>query len=136
MAPERVVLDTNVLISGLLSRASAPAQVIDRVLTHAQLLVSMPTLRELVATLGLSKFDPYVSRDDREALVRRLVPLAEMVEIVETVQASRDPADDRVLEVAVNGRATTIVTGDRDLLVLHPFRGIAIVTPRDYLGRA
>ena len=52
MAPERVVLDTNVLISGLLSRASAPAHVIDHVLTHAQLLVSMPTLRELVATLA------------------------------------------------------------------------------------
>ena len=58
-----------------------------------------------------------------------------MVEIVDAVQASRDAADDRVLEVAVNGRATTIVTGDRDLLVLHPFRGIVIVTPREYLVR-
>jgi uncharacterized protein len=135
MAPERVVVDTNVLISGLLSRTSAPAQVVAHVLTHAQLLVSMPTLRELVATLGRRKFDPYVSRGDREALIRRLVPLAEIIEIVETIRASRDPDDDRVLDVAVNGGATTIVTGDHDLLVLHPFRGIAIVTARDYLLR-
>lgn len=135
MAPERVVLDTNVLISGLLSRTSAPAQVVAYVLTHGQLLVSMPTLQELVATLRRNKLDPYVSRRDREALLRRLIPLAEIVEVVEPVQASRDPTDDRVLEVAVNGGATTIVTGDADLLVLHPFRGIAIVTARDYLSR-
>ena len=45
------------------------------------------------------------------------------------VQACRDPKDDRILELAVNGNATTVVTGDDDLLVLNPFRGIPIVTP-------
>ena len=56
------------------------------------------------------------------------------IEIVERVTACRDPDDDMFLEVAVNGRATHIVTGDKDLLALHPFRGIPILTPADFLA--
>ena len=51
------------------------------------------------------------------------------------IRASRDPKDDKFLEAAVNGRADVIVTGDKDLLDLDPFRGIAIVTPAAYLIR-
>jgi predicted nucleic acid-binding protein len=49
------------------------------------------------------------------------------------VQACRDPDDDKFLEVAMSGGADWIVTGDADLLALHPFEGIAIVTPADFL---
>ena len=76
-----------------------------------------------------------MSREKRDALLVRLVALIEMVEIVETVQASRDPKDDKFLDVAVNGRADVIVTGDSDLLALNPYRGVAILTPADYLRR-
>ena len=51
------------------------------------------------------------------------------------VQACRDPRDNKFLEVAVNGRADILVSGDKDLLALHPFRGIDIITPADYLTR-
>jgi predicted nucleic acid-binding protein len=50
------------------------------------------------------------------------------------IQACRDPDDDRLLELAVDGRATHLVTGDADLLALHPFRGIPILTPADFLA--
>ena len=93
------------------------------------------TLRELIERLFSAKFDPYVSREKRDALLLRLAPLIEIVEILETVQGSRDPKDDKFLEVAVNGRADVIVTGDKDLLALNPYRGIAILTPADYIGR-
>ena len=83
-------------------------------------------MRELIETLLSSKFDPYVSREKRDALLLRLAPLIEIVTVVQIVQASRDANDDKFLEVAVNGRADVIVTGDRDLLALNPFRGIAI----------
>lgn len=49
------------------------------------------------------------------------------------VTVCRDPKDDKFLEVAVNGAATYIITGDNDLPVLHPFRGIPIVTPRTFV---
>jgi predicted nucleic acid-binding protein len=57
------------------------------------------------------------------------------VTILSPVRACRDPRDDKFLEVAVHGRADAIVTGDRDLLDLNPFRGIAILTPAEYLER-
>lgn len=51
------------------------------------------------------------------------------------IRACRDPKDDKFLELAIDGRADAIVTGDQDLLVLHPFRGIAVLTPAEYLER-
>jgi uncharacterized protein len=63
---------------------------------------------------------------------------AELVAITERIVACRDPTDDKFLELAVNGRADMIVTGDADLLALDPFRGIPIVTPAAFVhgGRA
>jgi len=135
MRRDRVVLDTNVLISGLLSTTSSPARAIEHAISSGQLLASTDTLRELMTKLRTLKFDRYVPRDRREALLLRLAPLVEIVEVVQRIQASRDPDDDKFLEVAVNGRADVIVSGDGDLLDLNPFRGIAILTPAAYLQR-
>jgi len=76
-----------------------------------------------------------VPRERRDALLLRLAPLIELVEILQSIRASRDPDDDKFLEVAVNGRADVLVSGDADLLELNPFRGIAILTPAAYLDR-
>jgi uncharacterized protein len=132
---ERIVFDTNVFISGALSSTSTPALALERAVRSGQLLASAATLRELMERLLSSKFDPYVTREKREALLLRLAPLVEIVEIVQIVRACRDATDDKFLEVAVNGRADVIVTGDRHLLELHPFRSAAILTPADYLRR-
>ncbi len=135
MARERIVFDTNVLISGALSTTSTPARALEAAITSGDLLASTATLRELTEKLLSVKFDAYVSRDKREALLLRLAPLVDIVAVVQTFHASRDPKDDKFLDVAVNGRADVIVTGDGDLLALHPFRGIAILTPAAYLDR-
>ena len=81
------------------------------------------------------KFDRYVPRERRDALLLRLAPLIEIVEVVQQIRASRDPDDDKFLEVAINGRADVVVSGDGDLLDLNPFRGIAILAPADYVDR-
>jgi putative PIN family toxin of toxin-antitoxin system len=57
------------------------------------------------------------------------------VDIPFPIRACRDPRDDKFLEVAVHGRADLIVTGDTDLLALHPFRGISILTPAEYVAQ-
>jgi len=85
--------------------------------------------------LSRSKFDPYITAAERQQFIRLLGRIAELVTITQTIQACRDPRDDKILEVAVNGRADLIVTGDSDLLQLHPFRGIPVITPTDYLRR-
>jgi putative PIN family toxin of toxin-antitoxin system len=133
--PERVVVDTNVFVSGLLSVGSPPARCIEAVVSTAQLVASEATLRELIRQLLAPKFDRYVTRARREELLARLAPLVEIVEVVQQVRACRDRKDDRFLEAAVNGRADVIITGDKDLLELDPFRGIAILAPAAYLAR-
>ena len=93
-----------------------------------------PLMRELHDVVSRPKFDRYVTPSERERFLGLLLRDAHLVEITETIRACRDPKDDRVLELAVCGRADWIVTGDADLLVLDPFRGIRIVKPTDFLG--
>jgi len=135
MTRERVVIDTNVLISGLLSTESTPAHAVEKAVTTAQLVATLETLRELIQKLHSPKFDRYVRRERRDALMERVASLVEIIDVLQAIRACRDPKDDKFLEAAVNGRADVIVTGDRDLLNLTPFRGIAIVTPAGYLAR-
>ena len=135
MTRERVVIDTNVLISGLFSTTSTPAKAVERAVTKAQLIATMETLRELIEKLHSPKFDRYVRRERRDALLERAASLVEIIDVLQSIRASRDPKDDKFLDAAVNGRADVIVTGDKDLLDLNPFRGIAIVTPAAYLAR-
>jgi putative PIN family toxin of toxin-antitoxin system len=132
---ERIVVDTNVLISRLLLPGSISGRAVDRAVDGGQLLVSTATMEELVDVIGRAKFDPYLSIADRQEFIRLLGRIVEIVPIVRVVRACRDPRDDKFLEVAVNGRADLIITGDRDLLALDPFMHIAILSPAAYLAR-
>ena len=83
--------------------------------------------------LNRPRFDRYVTREERDEFLMAFMRKAELVEITETVAACRDPKDHQILELAVSGNADCIVTGDDDLLTLNLFRGIAIITPADFL---
>lgn len=133
--PDRIVADTNCLVSRLLLPKSVPAKAVRKAVDDAQLLISDATLEELADVLSRPKFDRYVSLEDRQEFIRVLSRVAERVPITSRIKACRDPKDDKFLEVAVSGDADIIVTGDDDLLELHPFRGIEIITPREYLKR-
>lgn len=134
--PERIVADTNTLVSRLLLPESVPAKAVRKAVNDAQLLISNTTLEELADVLSRPKFDPYVSVEDRQEFIRVLSRVAERVDIISPIKACRDPKDDKFLEVAINGEADLIVTGDKDLLALHPFREVEIITPREYIERS
>jgi putative PIN family toxin of toxin-antitoxin system len=134
-ARARVVVDTNALVSRLLMPASVPGRAVRKVVDEGQLLASEATLEELADVLARAKFDAYVSIADRQEFIRLLGRIVELVPITYRVQACRDPKDDKFLELAINGRADLIVTGDKDLLELHPFRQVSIITPAAYLER-
>jgi putative PIN family toxin of toxin-antitoxin system len=136
MPSARVVLDTNVLISRLLIPRSVAGRAVSRVLHHTQPLVSEATLGELAQTLVRDKFNLYASLEDRQEFFRLFARVAEWVPVTTTVRACRDPEDDKFLELAVDGQATLIVTGDNDLLQRSPFRAVAIVRPSDVLAMA
>jgi len=131
----RVVIDNNALVSRLLIPNSVPGRAVRKAIDEAQLLISEATLEELADGLARPKFDPYVSIADRQEFIRQLGRIAELVPITFTVRACRDPKDDKLLELAINGRADLIITGDKDLLELNPFRDIPIITPAQYLER-
>ena len=92
-------------------------------------------MAELSDVLAEAKFDRYVTVEQRVQFIRLVSNIAELVPIVRPVRECRDPKDDRFLEVAPNGRAELIVTGDTDLLVRNPWRGIEILSPHDYMKR-
>jgi putative PIN family toxin of toxin-antitoxin system len=97
------------------------------------ILTSVAIIDELRIVLQRPKFDRYAPLDDRMLFLISFIRDSTLVAITEQVQVCRDPKDDKFLELAVSGSATHIVTGDQDLLVLHPFRGVAIVTPGEFL---
>jgi len=130
-----VVVDTNVLVSRLLLAESIPGQAVHAARRTGSLLVSEATMNELVEVLARRKLDRYVSLEQRKQFLRHLSRIAELVPIIRVVRECRDAEDDKFLEVALNGRADVIVTGDRDLLALHPWREIPILSPGDYLNR-
>lgn len=129
----RVVLDTNVVISAALNNGSIPRQAFDNALTSGRILVSDHTLAELDETLCRPKFQRYVTEPERLAFLAKLVLHADLVEVKTSIRICRDPKDDMLLELAEDGKADCIVTGDLDLLSLHPFRGIMILTPQQFL---
>lgn len=128
------VFDTNVIISAALFASSKPGVALNVALDRGKVLISLAVISELNDVLSRPKFERYVPLEKRERFLAVLCRDAILVEIVERVEECRDPKDDKFLELAVNGNATAIVSGDRDLLVLHPFREIPIITPDEFLS--
>lgn len=129
----RVVIDTGVFVSRLLRPDSVPAQAVRLSLTTGTVLVSDATASELFSVLARPKFASFMSPDEVQQAIETFVGAAEIVDVSAVITACRDPGDNKFLELAVSGTADVIVTGDDDLLCLHPFHSVAILTPRDFL---
>ena len=136
MRVERLVLDTNVLISAVLRLNSPPRAVVDRIQeANGVLLFSDETFDELRTRLQYSKFDKYVGRDGRRLYLAQLEAVSQWVSIVGARLGCRDAEDDKLLETALMGEADCIVTGDQDLQLMSPFQDIPILSPRDFLDQ-
>jgi uncharacterized protein len=127
---ERFVIDSNVLISAALRASGAPASLLEALRgSTAVLLFSHETQAELDSRLMKRKFDRYVSVAMRQRFLAQLDAVSEYVPIVNRPMGCRDPEDDKFLETAVNGNADCLITGDKDLLIMHPFQGIPVLLP-------
>jgi putative PIN family toxin of toxin-antitoxin system len=128
----KAVFDTNILVSALVFPGGRAEAALLRVIQeHDELLLSKPILDELLGVLA-RKF----SRDAEE-LARVALFLSDPAITVRPrlrLRVVKDDPDNRVLECAVAGRADLIVTGDSALLELGEYRGVRIVSLRDYLG--
>lgn len=136
----RAVVDTSVLIRALINPTGTVGTVGPVVLglrrDEYRLLYSTAFLDELVTAMGKPRLRARrgVTPNDIEDVVGLIRERGICIEPDLSVRACRDPNDDIFLQVAVAGRADAIVTGDKDLLVLDPFRGIPVVGPAVFLA--
>jgi uncharacterized protein len=134
----RAVLDTNVLLAGLLWRGP-PHALLEQVRNGSVTFISSPVLlAELAQVLARPKFDAILSRSDtsRDRMLTEIRMLAELIDPPPLAQpVCRDPDDDAVLALAAAAQADWIVSGDDDLLSLASFEGITILTPAQALRR-
>ncbi len=131
----RAVLDTNTIISALLFSGTASRLVPIWQSGRIQPLLSRAILDECLRALAYPKFG-LAADDIKELLGETFLPFAEVVRSTKRLAIRvRDPDDRKFLECAVAGRAEFLVTGDRDLLALQSYRGIAILTAGDLLRR-
>jgi putative PIN family toxin of toxin-antitoxin system len=128
----RLVLDTNVLISAILAPNSIPASVLNWGEENGVILYSHSTLTELLSVLRRPKLSKYIDSEDIEGLSIRIKRSWFCVSIVRQVKLCRDSKDDKFLELALNGEASHLITGDTDLLILHPFQNISVINPRSF----
>ena len=133
----RIVIDTNVLVSAVLSQHGPSHALWDHVLdARLELFVTQALLDEFADVISRDKFAAVLARTTRTSQML-LLKLRESAELVASVPlpapVSRDPDDDSVIAAAVAAQAAWIVTGDRDLLVLGSYEGIAIITPAQAL---
>ncbi len=128
------VLDTGVIVSAVLLPRSVPRQAVDLAFARGIVLASADTIGELDEVLRRSRFNRYLREEERLLFLAAFIRDAKVVDVTESLTECRDPKDNKFLELAASGNATCIVSGDDDLLVLNPFRGVAILTPQEFIG--
>jgi uncharacterized protein len=112
---------------------SIPAQALRHAENSGIVLYSEATLQELISVLLRPKFHTYIEATAIDELYVRILQSWESVAISQYLTACRDIKDNKFLELAVNGHAHTLISGDNDLLVLHPFQQVTIQKPADFL---
>ena len=130
--PVKVVLDTNVLISAI-AFGGKPKEVLDLVLEEKIIALTSPILLAEFKEVYRKKFS--LLEEDFELTVRSIEEIFEILQPKKTLHILNDEDDNRVLEAAVEGKCSFIVTGDADLLTLGTFRKIIILTPSDFLQK-
>lgn len=135
--PIRAVLDTNVLVSGLVGQKGPPRQILDAWLEgQYKLVLSLYLVDELAHVLSYPRIveQVHLTPEELEAVLAALLSQAELAPGRLQLQGvTRDPKDDPVVACAVEGQADYIVSGDQDLLALGEYDGIQVVTPRRFV---
>jgi len=106
------------------------------VLEHHSIVLSTTVFTEISEVLGRQKFAAAVTPERRQEILALLTTAATWIEPDLTVTDCVDPDDNKYLELAIVSGATVVVSSDRHLLQMHPWRGVAILRPAEYLMRS
>jgi putative PIN family toxin of toxin-antitoxin system len=134
--PVRAVLDTNVLVSGLVAEQGPSRRILDAWLESLYTLVTSPYLvEELIHVLSYPRIAKRLRLDEEElaAILAALLSKAEVTSgQLRLPGVTHDPKDDSIVACAKEGKADYIVSGDQDLLVLGEYEGVQVITPRQF----
>jgi len=128
------VFDCNVLISAHLLPSSTSRKAYEKALNIGLLVRSPLTFLEFSTRFLRPKFERYVSFENRLVLITNFKQNSLNIGTIASIQVCRDSKDDKYLDLALATNASAIITGDKDLLVLHPFKEIPIISPADFLS--
>ena len=129
-----MVFDASAVVSAALKQNSVPEQALLQALSRDVLALSPPVEAEIIEVLSRPRFSVILTEARRHWILSLLVDGAIWFNPTDRVTDCRDAKDNIYLELALSSRADTIVTGDSDLLVLHPWRAVRIIRPADYLA--
>lgn len=131
-AKHRIIIDTNLWISFLLTSNFSK---IDTLVedTGITLLFSQELIDEFIEVALRPKFKRYFSLDDIEELLTNVQKKAKFITVISKVDRCRDPKDNFLLALAQDGKATHLITGDQDLLILKKFGRTNILTMGEYI---
>lgn len=129
----RVVIDTSVVISSLLQPEGNSRRAFVIALWDCLPIMSLQTFGELLAVVQRPKFIHKIDESDLMEILDLIATRSENIVVTSTLAVCRDSKDDIFINLAIDGKADVILTRDPDLLVLHPFRNISILSPSDFL---
>ena len=129
----RIVIDTNILISFLLIKKSSR---FDTLIAQAEvlLLYNQELIDEFITVTKRSKFERYFDEKDIESLLLMIKNRALFIDVTSQVTICRDPKDNFLLALAKDGKATHLITGDKDLLALKKYGKTIILTLAEYIA--
>ena len=131
---QRIVIDTNIFISFLINSDFSK---LDKIIIegNATLLLSAELIAELISVFERPKFKKLITNKDKEVLMSFLDEFGELVKVKSNVKLSRDHMDDFLLSLSIDGKATHLITGDADLLVLKKVKKTKILTIKSFLSK-
>lgn len=117
----------------MLFEGSNPDLAIRYALQNGNILFSLELIEEIDEVLSRAKFRKYITDQEREEFLDSFIDRGILIEVVDVVNECRDAKDDKILELSLSGKADLIISGDKDLLVLNPFRSIQIQSVEQFL---
>ena len=131
-----IVFDASTLVSASIGRGSMPDRAVRHAFASDQVAVSEATMAELLDVLARPRLARFVDPEMRDEVLALLDAFGVFFVPTAAVADCRDAKDNKYLELALAAGAGVIVSGDADLLVLHPWRGVRILRPAEYLAEA
>lgn len=131
--PVRIVIDTNLFISFLINKDLSK---LDKIIIegHTRLVLSVELLEEIFAVIKRPKFKSIITEGDIETLLLFFNKFGELVPVHSQLNESRDEKDNFLLNLAIDGKATHLLTGDSDLLELKKIGNTIIIKIKDFLS--